>query len=65
MKIVKSFAGQYFVEGAENWYALRQWMMDNDIDYIQESCVGGLGKSTLTIGFTVGKNVEWFSLKWL
>lgn len=69
MKITKSWPGQgptiYFVEGSENWYAIRLWMMDNDIDYLQESCFGGVNGSTVTIGFSVGKNVEWFALRWL
>jgi hypothetical protein len=68
MKVTKSLPGQgpthYFVEGSEDWYAVCQWMQENDIDYLQESCASSPGQR-MRIGFSVGKNVEWFALKWL
>ena len=47
----------YFVKH-NDWNEIRDWLWQNDVDYLQEYS-GPHG-----IGFTLRKNVEWFMLRW-
>lgn len=49
----------YFVKTTPEWQELTQWMRKNDVDYLHQS------SSLHGYGFSVRKNFEWFSLKWL
>lgn len=49
----------YFVGSTLHWYKLTDWMRKNDVDYLHES------STQHGYGFSIRKNFEWFSLKWL
>lgn len=49
----------YFVETLIEWWTVREWMNDNDIDWIHESS-GHQG-----IGFSVRSKHAWFILRWM
>jgi hypothetical protein len=49
----------YFVKTTPEWQELTQWMRKNEVDYLHQS------SSPHGYGFSVRKNFEWFSLKWL
>jgi len=49
----------YFVKDFQELLTIMGWMGKNDVDYLHES------SSQHGYGFSVRKNFEWFSLKWL
>ena len=49
----------YFVKDFQELLIIMSWMSKNDVGYLHES-------STIHgYGFSVRKNFEWFSLRWL
>ena len=49
----------YFVGNSHDWHEITHWMSKNDVGYLHES-------STIHgYGFSIRKNFEWFSLRWL
>jgi hypothetical protein len=49
----------YFVKTFSELVEIRSWMSKNNIDHLHES------SSLHGYGFSVRKNFEWFSLRWL
>lgn len=49
----------YFVKDFQELLTIMSWMKKNNVDYLHES------SSQHGYGFSVRKNFEWFSLKWL
>lgn len=50
---------QYFVKTFDEFLQIVSWMAKNDVKYLHES-------STIHgYGFSISKNFEWFSLRWL
>lgn len=49
----------YFVRDSRDFLKMMIWMNDNDVVYLHES------SSIHGYGFSIKKNFEWFSLKWL
>lgn len=49
----------YFVRTPDEWGALTAWMNKNKVGYLHES------SSIHGYGFSIRKNFEWFSLRWL
>lgn len=49
----------YFVRDFREFLSMMVWMDKNDVGYLHES------SSQHGYGFSVRKNFEWFSLKWL
>ena len=49
----------YFVKDFQEFMIIMGWMKKNNVDYLHES------SSQHGYGFSVRKNFEWFSLKWL
>lgn len=52
-------AGHYFVKNFQEFLEIMSWMQKNNVDYLHES------SSMHGYGFSIRKNFEWFSLKWL
>jgi len=52
-------SNHYFVKDFQELLNIMGWMKKNNIDYLHES------SSQHGYGFSVRKNFEWFSLKWL
>ena len=49
----------YFVKDTPDWRELTVWMRKNNVDYQHES------SSIHGYGFSIRKNFDWFSLRWL
>jgi hypothetical protein len=50
----------YFVKNFSEFLNIMSWMIQNDVGYLHETSSDVHG-----YGFSVEKNIEWFSLKWL
>jgi len=49
----------YFVDSFQELLDIMAWMNSNNVDYLHES------SSQHGYGFSIRKNFEWFSLRWL
>jgi ABC-type glycerol-3-phosphate transport system substrate-binding protein len=49
----------YFVKTWEEFTEVSNWMTRNNVKFLHES------SSPMAIGFSIRKNFEWFSLRWL
>lgn len=49
----------YFVKTFQEFLDIMSWMTKNDVKYLHES------SSMHGYGFSIRKNFEWFSLRWL
>ncbi len=52
-------SNHYFVKTFDELLQLMSWTNENDVDCLHES------SSMHGYGFSIRKNFEWFSLKWL
>ena len=50
----------YFVKDFQEFLNIVGWMKQNNVEYLHESSTMIHG-----VGFSIKKNFEWFSLKWL